>query len=87
MEHVASFDIGVYLRRTDARGRSRVEVMEFLAHGVPVVGLDVLEMTPVLHSGAGFLVQNTESFADALIVLAQDSRMRDRMGERGRRAS
>jgi glycosyltransferase involved in cell wall biosynthesis len=84
MEYVSAFDIGVYPRTLDLKGRSSVKVLEYLACGVPVVGFIVEEMRLASEGGAGMAVDGVTSFADTLTVLAKSPERRKRMGERGK---
>jgi glycosyltransferase involved in cell wall biosynthesis len=85
MEYVSAFDIGVYPRTLDLKGRSSIKVLEYLACGVPVVGFAVDEMRLAAKAGAGIAVDGVGAFAEALAALANDPGRRAQMGEVGKK--
>jgi glycosyltransferase involved in cell wall biosynthesis len=87
MEYVSAFDIGVYPRTSDLKGRSSIKLVEYMACGVPVVGFDVEEMRLASEAGAGIAVQGVSEFAEALTSLAEDPGRRKQMGERGKKTA
>jgi glycosyltransferase involved in cell wall biosynthesis len=87
MDCVASFDIGVYPRQVDMRGRASIKVLEYMACGVPVVGFDVEEMYPVREGKAGMVVRDIPAFAAALVSLARSAEERKRLGGLGKKAA
>jgi glycosyltransferase involved in cell wall biosynthesis len=87
MEFVSAFDIGVYPRTLDLKGRSSVKVLEYMACGVPVVGLQVDEMRLASDGGAGIAVDGVAAFAEALAALAKNPGRRKQMGGRGKQAA
>jgi glycosyltransferase involved in cell wall biosynthesis len=87
MEYVSAFNIGVYPRTLDLKGRSSVKVLEYMACGVPVVGFDVEEMRIASEGGAGIMAEDVTAFANALVALAGDRARRDRMGASGKRTA
>jgi glycosyltransferase involved in cell wall biosynthesis len=87
MEYVSGFDIGVYPRTLDLKGRSSIKVLEYMACGVPVVGFKVDEMRIASEADAGVAVANIDSFAEVLATLAEDRTRRERMGANGKRAA
>ncbi len=87
MEYVSAFDIGVYPRTADLKGRSSIKVLEYLACGVPVVGFGVEEMRIALEADAGIAAADIDSFAEALASLGRDRARRKRMGANGKRTA
>jgi len=87
MEFVSAFNIGVYPRTLDLKGRSSVKLLEYMACSVPVVGFDVVEMREVVQAGAGIVAQDVASFAAALVSLGANPQQRIRMGELGKQAA
>jgi glycosyltransferase involved in cell wall biosynthesis len=87
MEFVSAFDIGVYPRTLDLKGRSSVKVLEYMACGVPVVGFHVEEMRLASEGGAGIPVDAVAAFAEALAGLAKNPGRRKQMGGRGKQAA
>jgi glycosyltransferase involved in cell wall biosynthesis len=87
MEYVSVFNIGVYPRILDLKGRSSVKVLEYMACGVPVVGFDVEEMRIASEAEAGIAVPDVASFAEALTSLAGDRPQRERLGANGKRTA
>jgi glycosyltransferase involved in cell wall biosynthesis len=86
-DYVSAFDIGVYPRTADLRGRTSIKILEYMACGVPVVGFDVAEMLPVRKHKAGIVVRDAAAFSAALVSLAGAKAVRAGMGARGRRAA
>jgi glycosyltransferase involved in cell wall biosynthesis len=84
--YVSAFDIGVYPRRADLRGRMSIKVLEYMACGVPVIGFDVAEMIPVRENQAGMIARNEAAFSAALASLAGGKKLRTEMGAHGRKA-
>ena len=87
MEYVSAFDIGVYPRTADLKGRSSIKVLEYLACGVPVIGFAVEEMRIALEADAGIAVADVDSFAETLASLGRDRARRERLGANGKRAA
>lgn len=86
-EYVSAFDIGLYPRNIDLKGRTSVKVVEYMACGVPVVGFDVEEMRVAVKGGAGIVAGNADDVSSALAALAADERRRSQLGESGRKAA
>jgi glycosyltransferase involved in cell wall biosynthesis len=87
MEYVSAFDIGVYPRTLDLKGRASIKVLEYMACGVPVIGFDVAEMRVALDGKAGIAAANDAAFAAGLVALAEDPRRRLQLGRNGRKAA
>jgi glycosyltransferase involved in cell wall biosynthesis len=87
MNYVAAFDIGLYPRALDLKGRTSIKVIEYMACGVPVIGFNVEEMKPVLESRSGIAAGGAAEFAAGLVSLARGRAARTQMGARGRKAS
>ena len=62
-------------------------IIEAMAHGLPIVASDVGGIPDVVTSEAGFLVQPKDSvaLAEAIVRLARDAQLRERMGEGARK--
>jgi glycosyltransferase involved in cell wall biosynthesis len=86
-ECVSAFDIGLYPRNLDLKGRTSVKVVEYMACGVPVAGFDVEEMSVAMKGGAGIVAGNAADLSSALADLASDEPRRSRLGEDGRKAA
>jgi glycosyltransferase involved in cell wall biosynthesis len=84
LNFVSGFDIGVYPRSGDAQGAASIKILEYMACGVPVVGLAVGEMEVVRESGAGKVVQNWPEFVAEVLRLVGDAGLRRELGDRGR---
>jgi glycosyltransferase involved in cell wall biosynthesis len=68
------------------RGKSAYKALQYMSAGIPVVGDDVGVASSVIEPGkAGFVVRNEDEWVDALLTLAQDARLRARLGEHARR--
>jgi glycosyltransferase involved in cell wall biosynthesis len=85
--YVSAFDIGLYPRTADLKGRTSIKVMECMACGVPVVGFDVEEMIPIRENKAGIVARNGAAFSSALAALARGKAVRAAMGTRGKKAA
>lgn len=74
--------------RFERTGVSSLKLREYLACGRPVVGSDIDGVADILREAeAGIAVtpENTPEFAEAIVKLLRDSRLRAKMGENGRR--
>ncbi len=84
--HVASFDVGVILKRKDIPG-SPLKLWEYMAAGKPVVATDADDFAMLRDRNAGVLTdpQKPEEVAQAILSLLQDDDMRKEMGANGSR--
>jgi len=82
---INTFDIGVVpLRETEFnRGRSSEKIREYMACGIPVIASDVGENPYLIPDNAGFLVNNSQEWQEALETLS-DSQVRREMGQNAR---
>jgi glycosyltransferase involved in cell wall biosynthesis len=87
MEYVSAFDIGLYPRTLDLKGRASIKVLEYMACGVPVVGFNVEEMSPALDSKSGIAALDASDFSAQLVALAKDPGRRSQLGRNGRKAA
>jgi glycosyltransferase involved in cell wall biosynthesis len=84
LNFVSAFDIGVYPRSGDALGAASIKLLEYMACGVPSVGLGVGEMEVVRDSGAGVVVQDWAGFVAQVVRLVGDAALRRELGQRGK---
>jgi len=89
--YINAFDIGVApsIRERNDGMVSPMKVRDYAACGVPIVttrikGLEMVEM-----KGMGLLVppDDSRSLARAIIKLAGDAKMREKMGKKGRKVA
>lgn len=84
-EYWRSADIFVFPTLNEAFGLVLLEAME---HGLPCVGTDEGGINDIIDNGkTGFLVpsRDAESLSESIGKLLNDSCMREKMGDRGRR--
>jgi len=81
---VSAFDIGVYPRRVDYGGRGSIKIIEYMACGIPVVGMPISEMEPVEQAGAGFTAKAPDDFILRVVQLCQDGAQRRTLGQNGK---
>ena len=86
IELINKFDVGIMpLPATDwARGKCAFKLLQYMACGVPVVASNVGANIDVVNSDVGFLVQDKESWINALTQIHEDSRLRAELGYNGR---
>jgi len=85
---LADGDIGITWLPDDAwsRGKCGLRVLQFLAAGLPVVANPVgMNREQVLPGETGFLASTPTEWAEAIVRLATDPPLRQRMGQAGRR--
>src|SRR5437764_1418375 len=85
---IAAFEIGIMpLHDTPwERGKCAYKLLQVMAAGKPVVASPVgANIQIVQHGINGFLAATTEEWADALLRLANDPALRQRMGAQARR--
>jgi glycosyltransferase involved in cell wall biosynthesis len=87
MDYVSAFDIGLYPRNLDLKGRISIKVLEYMACGLPVVGFDVEEMEPAVKGGGGIAVRDTASFAKACVALAGSLKRRKDLSAKSKKAA
>jgi glycosyltransferase involved in cell wall biosynthesis len=67
------------------RGKSAYKALQYMAGGIPVVGDDVGVAAEVVGSEkGGFLVHDEDEWVEALLTLAKDAALRNRLGGHGR---
>ncbi len=71
--YIQNFTVGTYPRRLDHRGRFSIKLIEYMAHGVPVVGTAVSETEIVLRANAGILAETPVAFAEAILGILRDT--------------
>jgi glycosyltransferase involved in cell wall biosynthesis len=84
MDYVSAFDIGIYPRSGDVKGRSSVKVLEYMACGLPVAGFNVDEMKEVARQKAGATAETVESLVELVVSMAADKTGRTKYGARGK---
>lgn len=85
---VQSFDIGIMPLPDEnwARGKCGYKLIQYMACGVPVVASPVGVNVEIVSDGQnGYLASNAEAWRIALTNLINDSAVRQKMGEHGRR--
>ncbi len=85
LNYITNFDIAVYPRQMDFRGRFIVKLIEYMGCGVPIVSNNMRESFIVTEAGAGLTASSVNDFAEALIRLCRDPALRRELGENGRR--
>jgi len=82
-----SAHIGIAPMRDDdwSRGKCALKVLQYMAAGLPVVSSNVGANAEVVTSGqTGYLVDDDQSWAERIAMLADDAALRDRLGAEGR---
>jgi glycosyltransferase involved in cell wall biosynthesis len=84
---LAQCDIGISWLPPDlwSQGKCGLKVLQYMAAGLPVIANPVgVQAELVRHGETGFLVRSAEEWHAAVLRLAGDSRLRQRLGENGR---
>ncbi len=84
---IAAADIGISWVPDDlwSRGKCGLKVLQYMAAGLPVVANPVgVQREMVRHGETGFLAETPAQWVEAVGRLAQDKRLRRRMGQAGR---
>lgn len=85
---VAGFDVGIMpLARNEvwSRGKCAYKLLQYLAAGVPAVASDVGANRDILDDGVnGLLITSLEAWTEALLALADDDGLRERLSAAGR---
>jgi glycosyltransferase involved in cell wall biosynthesis len=87
LEALKRIDVGLMPMPDNAwtRGKSAYKALQYMSAGIPVVGDDVGVATSVIDPGrGGFVVRNEDEWVEALVRLARDAALRDRLGKHGR---
>jgi glycosyltransferase involved in cell wall biosynthesis len=85
---IAGADIGISWLPDDAwsRGKCGLKVLQYMAAGLPVIANPVgVQIEMVRHGETGFLVRTPQQWIEAVRRLAEDVKLRRRMGRAGRR--
>jgi glycosyltransferase involved in cell wall biosynthesis len=85
-KNVASFDVGVILKKRDIPG-SPLKLWEYMAAGKPVVASDSDDFSVLREQNAGVLTdpEKPEEVAHAILSLLRDEALRKEMGANGSR--
>jgi len=75
LAHTASFDVALYPREKD-EGIQAAKTAEYMGLGVPTVSYDYAVTEELRATGAGILVDDARSFADAVVHLVEDGSAR-----------
>ena len=71
-----------------SRGKSAFKLIQYLAAGIPAIASRIGENRQVLRDGeTGFFADTPREWADALLRLAGDSRLREEMAKQSRRVA
>jgi glycosyltransferase involved in cell wall biosynthesis len=81
---VSTFDIGVYPRKVDFRGRQSVKLLEYLANGAAVVATRTAETEFLEETSTGYVASDDDAFLDRLRALIVDGDQRAALASRGR---
>ncbi|MDA2915341.1 glycosyltransferase family 4 protein [Nitrospinae bacterium AH_259_B05_G02_I21] len=87
-EDLRSFDIGVMPMPDDpwTQGKCGFKAIQYMAYGLPVVCSPVGVTTVIVDDGHnGFLAESPKEWVEALSRLIEDSSLRERMGQAGRK--
>jgi hypothetical protein len=82
-----SFDIGIMPLQDTlwTRGKCGFKILQYMGVGVPTVASPVgINSELIRHGETGFLAANAEAWREALLALAADPTIRDRLGRNGR---
>jgi len=85
---LADADIGVNWLPDDSwsRGKCGLSVLQYMAAGLPVVANPVgMNRRMVVHGRTGLLASTPQQWSEAIVRLAADPALRDRLGRAGRR--
>ena len=88
LDALARIDIGLMpMPYNDwTRGKSAYKALQYMSAGIPVVADDVGVASSVIDSErAGFVVRGEQAWIEALVALARDPELRERLGEHARR--
>jgi len=88
--YINAFDIGIapFIEERNATiGLSPLKIRDYAACSVPIITTKIRGLEIIEKEGIGVLVppNDSESLAEAIIKLSEDSRMRERMGKKGRK--
>lgn len=85
---ISNFDIGIMPLPDEpwARGKCGYKLIQYMACGLPVIASPVGVNTEIVEHGVnGFLANTQEEWCQALTTLKEDSALRKKMGDAGRR--
>jgi glycosyltransferase involved in cell wall biosynthesis len=88
LEALRQIDVGLMPMPDNpwTRGKSAYKALQYMSAGIPVVADDVGVASEVLDTGeAGYAVRSADEWVEALLALARDPELRERLGSRGRR--
>ena len=83
LNYVKNFDVAVYPRLVDVGGRFSVKLIEYMGCGAPIVSTNVSESFIIKQAGSGLVTSTADEFAEALIELCRDAKLRKSLGDKG----
>ncbi len=85
---IASSHLGIAPLAEDnrwTRGKCGLKTLQYMAAGLPVVGSNVGVQTQMIsHGQTGYLVKSQDQWAEAIVRLADNQTLRERLGQAGR---
>jgi glycosyltransferase involved in cell wall biosynthesis len=88
LDALERIDVGLMPMPDNAwtQGKSAYKALQYMSAGIPVVGDDVGVASSVIATGkTGFVVRHEHEWVEALVTLARDTELRNRLGKYGRR--
>jgi glycosyltransferase involved in cell wall biosynthesis len=88
LDALERIDVGLMPMPDNAwtRGKAAYKALQYMSAGIPVIGDDVGVASRVIAAGkTGFVVRHEGEWVEALVTLARDAELRNRLGKYGRR--
>ena len=91
-DYINAFDIGVapfIKKRNSEIGLSPLKIRDYAACGVPIVSTRIRGLEIIEEESIGILTspEDSKAIADAIIKLFKDRKMREEMGNKGRKVA